>query len=134
VRLPEPPTALKLRYVSWTCTHSLVRCPLFTSISQENIECDTTKDWDVQGRHARAGSSVYYVHQVFGTEDTEADDLAWLSSNVFGPSDPQTLRAFRAAVLSRPFATPLAAQRKSHAAIFWIWPVFLWPNAGPKSQ
>ena len=50
--------------------------------------------------------------------------------------DPQTrdktLRTFRAAtVVSRPFATPVAAQRKSYAAIFWIWPVFLWPNAGP---
>ena len=109
----------------------LTRCPMYTSTLEQNIECATTKDWDLQGRHARVGSSVYYVHQVFGTEDTEADDLAWLSSNVFGPSDMQTLRTFRAAVLSRPFATPLAAARKAHASIFWIWPVFLWPNAGP---
>ena len=109
----------------------LQRCPMFTSTSQQDIECVTTKDWDVQGQHARIGSSIYYVHQVFGTEDTEADDLAWLSSNVFGPSDPQTLRTFREAVLSRPFATPVAAQRKAHASIYWIWPVFLWPNAGP---
>ena len=109
----------------------LQRCPMFTSTSQQDIECATTKDWDVQGQHARIGSSIYYVHQVFGTEDTEADDLAWLSSNVFGPSDPQTLRTFREAVLSRPFATPVAAQRKAHASIYWIWPVFLWPNAGP---
>lgn len=109
----------------------LQRCPLLTSTAQQNIECATTKDWDVQGHHARIGSSVYYVHQVFGTDDTEADDLAWLSNNVFGPSDQDTLRTFRAAVLSRPFMTPLAAQRKSHAAIFWIWPVFLWPNMGP---
>jgi hypothetical protein len=104
---------------------------MFTSTSQQDIECATTKDWDVQGQHARIGSSIYYVHQVFGTEDTEADDLAWLSSNVFGPSDPQTLRTFREAVLSRPFATPVAAQRKAHASIYWIWPVFLWPNSGP---
>jgi len=109
----------------------LQRCPMYTSTLQQNIECVTTKDWDLQGNTARVGSSIYYVHQVFGTEDTEADDLAWLSDNVFGPSDMQTLRAFRAEVLSRPFATPLAAQRKTHAAIFWVWPVFLWPNAGP---
>ena len=96
----------------------LTRCPMYTSALQQNIECATTKDWDLQGSHARVGSSVYYVHQVFGTEDTEADDLAWLSSNVFGPSDLQTLRTFRAAVLSRPFSTPLAAARKSHASIF----------------
>jgi hypothetical protein len=109
----------------------LTRCPMYTNSLQQNIECATTQDWDLQGNHARVGASVYYVHQVFGTEDTEADDLAWLSSNVFGPSDIQTLRTFRAAVLSRPFLTPLAAQRKQHASIFWIWPVFLWPNAGP---
>ena len=52
----------------------LARCPLFTSIAQQNIECATTKDGDLQGQHARVGSSVYYVHQVFGTDDTQADD------------------------------------------------------------
>jgi hypothetical protein len=39
--------------------------------------------------------------------------------------------AFRAAVLSRPFQTPPAAARKTFATIFWIWPVFLWPNTAP---
>jgi hypothetical protein len=109
----------------------LARCPMFTGEAQQHIECATTRDWSLLGHTARVGSSVYYVHQVLGTAETEQDDLTWLSSNVFGPSDPQTLRAFRTAVLSRPFVTPVAAQRKRHAAIFWIWPVFLWPNAGP---
>lgn len=109
----------------------LARCPLLSDTVQPDVECATTQDWDLQGKHARSGSSVYYVHQVFGTEETEAEDLAWLSDNVFGPSDPQTLRAFRDAVLSRPFATQAAAERKPYAAIYWIWPVFLWPNAGP---
>ena len=54
-----------------------------------------TQDSDQQGKRARIGSQVYYVHQVFGTPETEADDLAWLSNNVFGPSDEQTLRTFR---------------------------------------
>ena len=80
----------------------LTRCPMYTSTLQQNIECATTKDWNLQGNVA-----------------------------VFGPSDLNTLQTFRAAVLSRPFSTPLAAQRKAHASIFWIWPVFLWPNAGP---
>lgn len=109
----------------------LARCPLLSGTVQPDVQCATTQDWDLQGKHARSGSSVYYVHQVFGTEETEAEDLAWLSDNVFGPSDPQTLRAFRSAVLSRPFVTPAAAERKAYAAIYWIWPVFLWPNAGP---
>jgi len=86
-------------------------CPLLSSTQQlESIGlCTTTKDWDQQGKRARIGSQVYYVHQVFGTEETEADDLAWLSNNVFGPSDQQTLKTFRTQVLSQPFSTHLAA-------------------------
>jgi hypothetical protein len=111
----------------------LQNCPLLLSTQQlESIGlCTTTKDWDQQGSRARIGSQVFYVHQVYGTPETEADDLAWLSQNVFGPSDEQTVRAFRTQVLSQPFNSPLAAQRKSHASIYWIYPIFLWPNAGP---
>ena len=75
----------------------LQSCPLLSSTQQlESIgHCTTTQDWDQQGKRARIGSQVYYVHQVFDTPETEADDLAWLSNNVFGPSDEQTLRTFR---------------------------------------
>ena len=111
----------------------LQNCPLLSSTQQlESIGlCTTTKDWDQQGKHKRIGSHVYYVHEVFGTPETEADDLAWLANNVFGPSDMQSIRAFRTQVLTQPFNTPLAAQRKSHASVYWIYPIFLWPNAGP---
>ena len=107
----------------------LTRCPLLTTAVPPDVQCATTQDWDLQGKRARVGSSVFYVHKV--TEDTEAEDLQWLADNVFGPSDPATLQAFRNAVLSRPFATPAAEQRKPYAAIYWIWPVFLWPSSGP---
>lgn len=111
----------------------LTRCPLLISAPgpEDESPCITTNDWGLTGQKTRIGSSVYYVHQVFGTSNTEAEDLAWLANNVFGTSDPLALKTFRDAVLSRPFLSPSAAQRKPYAAIFWIWPVFLWPNTAP---
>jgi hypothetical protein len=111
-------------------TQLLARCPL-QSATQTNPQCVTTKDWGLDGQLARAGSSGYFVHQVAVDGGSEQADLAWLSSNVFGNSDPEAVRAFRAAVLSRPFQTPPAAARKTLATVFWIWPVFMWPNAAP---
>ena len=93
--------------------------------------CVTTKDWGLQGAQTRPDAAVYYVRQVSGLPADESADLAWLADNVFGPSDPATLQAFRAAALSRPFATPAAQARKQHAAVFWVWPVFSWPNTAP---
>ena len=93
--------------------------------------CVTTKDWDLHGALSRSHSSVYYVRQVSGLATDEQADLEWLASNIFGPSDPATLAAFRTATLSRPFATPAAQARKEYAAVFWIWPVFSWPNTAP---
>ena len=102
------------------------RCPLLGP-SEPGL-CVTTQDWGLQGPRARSGSMVYYVHQVTGRPEDEQADLAWLADNVFGPSDPGTLAAFRAATLARPFQTPAAQARKQYAAVFWIWPVFSWPN------
>jgi len=110
----------------------LARCPLqAASPPLVSPECVTTKDWTLEGQLARAGSATYFVHQVAVDGSSEQADLAWLTSNVFGNSDPQAVSAFRAAVLSRPFQTPPAAARKAFASIFWIWPVFLWPNTAP---
>ena len=55
----------------------LARCPLFTSISQENIECAATKDKDVQGRHARVGSSLLLQIAkagVFSSDSSKEDE------------------------------------------------------------
>jgi hypothetical protein len=93
--------------------------------------CVTTKDWNLQGELQRPGSSVYYVHQVTGRQEDRERDLAWLADNIFGPADPDTLEAFHAATLSRPFSTPAAQERQQYAATFWVWPVFLWPNEAP---
>jgi hypothetical protein len=110
----------------------LTRCPLQDdSIPLVSPQCVTTKDWGRGGHISRAGSRQYFVHQVAVDGSSEAADLAWLTSNVFGNSDPAAVSAFRAAVLSRPFQTSFAAARKTHAAVFWIWPVFQWPNTAP---
>jgi len=105
------------------------RCPL--AGAPEVGLCVTTKDWGLQGQLPRPGGTVYYVRQVTGGAQDEAADLAWLADNVFGPSDPATLRAFRDATLARPFSSPAAAARKPYAAVFWVWPVFSWPNTPP---
>lgn len=105
------------------------RCPMLGA--PEVGLCVTSKDWGLQGQLARPASSVYYVRQVSGRPEDEQADLAWLADNVFGPSDPATLQAFRAAALARPFAAPAAQARKQYAAVFWVWPVFSWPNTAP---
>ena len=105
------------------------RCPL--AGAPETGLCVTTKDWGLQGAQTRPDGTVYYVRQVSGRAEDEQADLAWLADNVFGPSDPAALQAFRAATLSRPFATPAAQARKQYAAVFWVWPVYSWPNTAP---
>jgi hypothetical protein len=110
----------------------LARCPLqVPGLTLSEPGCVTSKDWAVQGPLARTGSATYFVHQVAVDGSSEQADLAWLTSNVFGNSDPQAVSAFRAAVLARPFQTPPAAARKTFATIFWIWPVFMWANTAP---
>jgi hypothetical protein len=105
------------------------RCPL--EGAPEVGLCVTTKDWTLQGQQSRPGSSVFYVRQVSGLPEDEDADVAWLAANVFGPSDPAALSAFRTATLTRPFSTPAAQARKQYAAVFWVWPVFSWPNTAP---
>jgi len=110
-------------------TELATRCPL--AGAPEVGLCVTTKDWNLQGSLARTGSTVYYVRQVTGNPADEASDLEWLRNNIFGSSDPDTVSAFRTATLSLPFSTPLAQERKQYAAVFWVWPVFSWPNTAP---
>lgn len=105
------------------------RCPLMLTTPPEIGLCVTTKDWSLEGKMTRPTSTVYYVHQV-GPESKETD-LKWLADNVFGNADPGTINAFRDATLAQPFINPLASARKPYAAVFWIWPVFSWPNTPP---
>jgi hypothetical protein len=45
VRLPEPPTALKLRYVSWTCTHSFTSFGAQPHPARRPKAARTSRDW-----------------------------------------------------------------------------------------
>ena len=75
---------------------------------------------------------MYYVHRVsLDSSGAAADaDLAWLRDNIFGSSDEAVSQAFRDLVLALPF-TGAAAARKQYSAVYWIWPVFTWPNTPP---
>jgi hypothetical protein len=55
----------------------------------------------------------------------------WREAWEAGCAPTVVLEATNAAALSRPFATPAAPARKQYAAVFWVWPVFSWPNTAP---
>jgi hypothetical protein len=110
----------------------LRQCALKTDQTDSNALCVTTHDWD-SNAISRPGSVTFFVHKVHASDDAESvnADVAWLT-NVFGSSDLALLHRFRAAVLSRPFAQNAMAQaRKQYAAMYWIWPVYSWPNMPP---
>ena len=113
------------------------RCPKQTETMDVGT-CVTTHDWNNDGQpgllRLPAGSTtVYYVHRVSldATGATADADTLWLKDNIFGHSDPAVVQAFRNRVLTMPFATPEATLRKQYAAVYWIWPVFSWPNTPP---
>lgn len=110
----------------------LQQCPLKTTTTDANALCVTTRDWDFAAQ-TRPGSVTYFVHKIDTSEDGAgaSTDEAWLA-NVFGGSDPAVLSRFRDAVLRRPFAgSTHALARKQYAAMYWIWPVYSWPNMPP---
>ena len=73
------------------------------------------------------------VHKVRASDDSTdvSADVEWLA-NVFGSSDVDLLHKFRSAVLGRPFSRNVRAEeRKQYTAVYWIWPVYSWPNMPP---
>jgi hypothetical protein len=110
----------------------LRQCVLKTDQTDSNALCVTTHDWDSDAI-SRPGGVTFFVHKVHASDDAESvgADVAWLT-NVFGSSDLGLLHRFREAVLSRPFSQNAMAQaRKQYAAMYWIWPVYSWPNMPP---
>lgn len=113
------------------------RCPQQTEVMDVGT-CVTTHDWNNDGppgllRLPQGSTTVYYVHRV-SLDDSgpgaDADTL-WLKDNIFGHSDPEVVEAFRNRVKTAPFSSPDASLRKPYAAVYWIWPVFSWPNTPP---
>jgi hypothetical protein len=108
------------------------QCAMKTAETPSSASCVTTHDWDVDGLK-RPGSATFFVHKVSASDDATAvsADVAWLA-NVFGSADVDLLHKFRSAVLSRPFSRNVRAEeRKQYAAVYWIWPVYSWPNMPP---
>lgn len=110
----------------------LRHCALKTIQTDSNALCVTTHDWDSDAI-SRPGSVTLFVHKVHASDDAASvsADVEWLT-NVFGSSDLGLLHRFREAVLTRPFSQTAQAQaRKQYAAMYWIWPVYSWPNMPP---
>ena len=107
-------------------------CPLKTVETPSGAACVTTHDWGEDALQ-RPGSVTFFVHKVHASEDPAGvdADVEWLK-NVFGGSDVPLLRMFRSAVLSRPFSGNVRAlDRQQYSAVYWIWPVYSWPNMPP---
>ena len=107
-------------------------CAMKTDETPSSSSCVTTHDWDVDGLK-RPGSATFFVHKVRASDDSTdvSADVEWLA-NVFGSSDVDLLHKFRSAALSRPFSRHVRAEeRKQYAAVYWIWPVYSWPNMPP---
>jgi len=107
-------------------------CPLKTAETPSGAACVTTHDWGPAGL-TRPGSNTFFVHKVHTGADPAgvSADVAWLA-NVFGSSDVDMLHRFRTAALTRPFSRSVRAQvRQQYAAVYWVWPVYSWPNMPP---
>ena len=107
-------------------------CPLKTAETPSGAACVTTHDWGPAGL-TRPGSNTFFVHKVHTAADPAgvSADVAWLA-NVFGSSDVDMLHRFRSAALTRPFSRSVRAQvRQQYAAVYWVWPVYSWPNMPP---
>jgi hypothetical protein len=107
-------------------------CPMKTDETPSGAACVTTHDWGGDGLR-RPGSVTFFVHKVHASSDSAGvdADVEWLK-NVFGSSDVDLLHRFRSAALSRPFSGNVRAlDRQQYAAVYWIWPVYSWPNMPP---
>jgi len=128
----------------------LSACPMHYS-GWDGI-CTSTHDYDSSsnskrpnsdGEILRAGSSVYYVHQVriAGTESEKAEDKLWLANNVFGTSDSDLVESFYEKIVGSagastetvagrgiPFASDQAFARKEYSSVYFLWPIFNYIN------
>lgn len=91
-------------------------------------QCVTTHDWTVAGEALRPFSSTaagpYFVHAV----DAQAAAVNWLTSNVVGTS------AHGVAMAEQIYANAVAkvpAGMAAHAKVYWIWPLYYWPDRSP---
>ena len=110
-----------------------VQCPYEPAVPTENNvgECLTTHDWNLQGsmnRNTELSYNTFFVHQVSAgrVSGGEALDRDWLIANIFGTSNAELVERFRQSVVSK-----LSAAGSQYAVVYWIWPVYHWPNKSP---
>ena len=94
--------------------------------------CVTTHDWSREGGLLRPASKSradgpYFVYSV--TDHTEEEAKAWLKENVIGQlsESADTIAAnIYAHTTSR-----VTADYTAKSKVFWMWPVYYWPDASP---
>ena len=91
-------------------------------------DCVTTRDWSrgAESRYASAPAGMYFVYRVDTATDTEA--ITWLESTITGTSyaGAQAATEIHTRTLSR-----VAPEYDGHAVVYWMWPVYYWPDASP---
>jgi len=109
------------------------QCPYEPSVPTEgNVgECLTTHDWSLQGalnRNTELSYNTFFVHQVSAGRVSGGEELdrAWLEANIFGTGNAELVERFRQSVVAK-----LSAAGSEYAVIYWIWPVYHWPNKSP---
>ena len=94
--------------------------------------CVTTHDWSRDGGLLRPASKSredgpYFVYSV--SEHTETEAKEWLKENVIGQlSESADVIATQ---LYTQTISRVADEFSSQAKIFWMWPVYYWPDRSP---
>lgn len=97
--------------------------------------CVTTHDWGLSGGILRPKSKSlpdgpYFVWNPGA--HTEAENKAWLQSNVIG-QESENADAVADSIIAASWAhvTAAGAEYQPHARVYWIWPVYYWPDQSP---
>lgn len=99
----------------------LERCP--HRIPGLEASCVTTHDWTQAGGVER--EQARFVYEVRGGSAAESDALTWLASNVLGSST----EGINAANVI--YSRALAKIQDAHTKVFWILPLYHWPDESP---
>lgn len=116
----------------------LQACPMESEQTYSNADqtCVSTHDWTYDGAAqtpvAREVSSVesvfcpecrFFVRRVGDDAET---DKKWLRDNIFGSGNADVVEAYYAQV-----ALLAPARTRAHARIYWMSPLYAWPNRAP---
>lgn len=96
----------------------LTNCPMQTMQTENTQTCVTTKDWDRQHIERSNPGGVYFVYEVLNEISTKD----WLKTNIIGTEE----------IVNNIYdKTMQKVIGESHAKVYYIWPVYFWPDTSP---